>query len=124
MNGVWDDAVAVRGGLVINAEVLREQAEDSFAEHGKHTLSVWVAVKGEEETDEEVIARLATEAPIPNRQLRATTVGTLRALGFQVVKTGRNPRHYDVDIGSVEPEAIERFMNAFGNPRRNPAWSG
>jgi hypothetical protein len=62
-------------------------------------------------------------------------IGRLREAGFDVLPTGVNPDHFDVQLlagdGDGEPEpveavsaAAERLVLAAGDLRRNPAYTG
>ena len=114
-----DDAIVVRGGRSSDSDRLLGQARDAFEQLGIVALSVFVGLRDEADSVAEVVALVAKEAPVPNTELRTTTVGALRACGFRLIKTGR-PRHYSVDIGSLDVAAAERFIAAFDEPRRNP----
>lgn len=63
------------------------------------------------------------------------SVGTLRSAGFEVLPTGVNPDHYDVQLVGGQGEedleplaairaAAERVVLAAGDLRPNPAYSG
>lgn len=63
-------------------------------------------------------------------------VGVLRAAGFEVLPTGTNPEHFDVQLishveeGAREPDDIDlfaaavRLLDAAGETRPNPAYAG
>lgn len=64
-----------------------------------------------------------------------TAVGSLREVGFEVLPTGVNPDHYDVQLvggqgeEDLEPlaairSAAERLVLAAGDLRPNPAYAG
>lgn len=66
----------------------------------------------------------------------AVTVGTLRAAGFEVLPTGANPDHYDVQLvgglteesGAAERTELHRaavvLLRVAGTRRPNPAYAG
>ena len=79
------------------------------------------------------VLRRFTQAP----RYVAITVGDLRAAGFDVIPTGTNPDHYDVQLiaGRIERESVEatdeelraaaaQFLWAAGPLTPNPAYAG
>jgi hypothetical protein len=63
-------------------------------------------------------------------------VGVIRTAGFEVIPTGENPDHFDVQLfagvteGQVPPSPAEvlaaatRLLDAAGHLRLNPSYSG
>ena len=114
-----DDAMVLRGGTCADIGLMVDQAVAAFETLGICALSVFCGLREEGETADDVVRLVAEEAPIKNTKLRVTTAGALREAGFEFVKSG-SARHYSVNIGSFEEEAVRRFVDVFEEPRRNP----
>lgn len=66
---------------------------------------------------------LAHRARVANRQMRETTVGALRADGYEVVLTDEPTAHADLVLPSAPSENHwTRLRAIFGPPRSNPAF--
>jgi hypothetical protein len=90
-----DDVVVVRGGE-LDADVLRADAERYFAVYGSYGISVFAArgVTVEELAQHPPLVRFAI--------LTLVRVGVLRAAGFTLEATGRNPQHFTVAFDDLE----------------------
>jgi len=116
-----DDALVVRGGLLADLTVLREQAEDAHLGGEGFGLSVWADAVAPGESNRDTIARLARIGRILNPKLRVTTAGALREAGLTLMQVGKNPEHYNVMLGDeLTDDAIEAFRSAFGPPMEKP----
>lgn len=66
-------------------------------------------------------AAIAAAAVVPHRKIRQTTVGRLRASGFEVVASEPPPHHVDVMLpGPITDETYELLNAAFDPPEANP----
>ncbi len=83
-----DDAVVVRGGLMSAAD-LSLGAQTHFDAEGAYALSVF-SVPGK--TADEI----ARGVPLPHSMIRESTVGRLRAAGYDVVSSLGPPGHADL----------------------------
>ncbi len=90
-----DDVVVVRGGD-LEAAALRVDAERYRAIYGDYGLSVLAA-------RDVAVDELAQQAPLVRFEvLTLVRVGALRAAGFRLEPTGRNPRHFTVAFDDLE----------------------
>lgn len=113
-NDTLDDAdtVVVRGGELV-VEILRADAARYEAIYGVPGISVFAA-RGV------TVDELAQEAPLIRfAVLTLMRVGTLRAAGFTLEATGRNPWHFTVTFDGLEGAANfaacehERWINPY-----------
>lgn len=107
-----DDTVVIRGGLM-ESEGTREAIDLCFDRVGFYGLSL----AGEEGWPIEQTARVAK---LRNNRIRVSRVGRLRALGFEVVRSGKRP-HLTVRFRqrpSDEELALLEF--SFDPPMPNP----
>lgn len=115
-----DDAIVVRGGLMDDLEHLREQAQDD-----QGYLSIFVGTRQGTETFDAVVKRLCAAAPLPNRKIRISSVGRLRAVGCELEHVPPPPHcHFNVLLGTVTTERLEVFRAAFDVPMKNPVEGG
>lgn len=90
-----DDAVVVRGGL-LDAEVLRSDAERYHDIYGTFGVSVFAA-RGV------TVDELAQHPPLVRFELLTLVrVGDLREAGFRLEPTGRNPQHFTVAFDDID----------------------
>lgn len=90
-----DDTVVVRGGL-IEADVLRDDAERHHAIYGTYGISVFAA-------RDVTIEELAQDPPLVRfAVLTLVRVGALRAAGFRLEPTGRNRRHFTIAFDDLD----------------------
>lgn len=103
-----DEALVVRGG--------RNQPEDLRRGTRTHPSGVTgVSVESAEGVSVEELA-----AAIPHGQVGVTTVGAIRAVGGDVVRTtGRSPHHATV-VGLTPEEARRLLTPTIPNPAKNP----
>lgn len=65
---------------------------------------------------------LAMEAPFRNRQMRVSTVGAIRALGHDVVRSGKAP-HATLRLAQEPSEEVwEGLRGVFGPTVSNPRY--
>lgn len=109
-----DSAVVVRGGLMQPAD-LAVGAESQFDLEGFYALSVF-SVPGR--TADEI----ATGVPLPHSAIRESTVGRVRAAGYDVAPSPGPPGHADLLFSAPPTEADWRTLDEiFDPPRPNPA---
>lgn len=90
-----DDIVVVRGGDLDPAG-LRTDGERYHSIYGDYGLSVFAA-------RDVAVDELAQQAPLVRFEvLTLVRVGVLRAAGFRLEPTGRNPRHFTVAFDDLE----------------------
>ncbi|MCU1461188.1 MAG: hypothetical protein JWO37_1263 [Acidimicrobiales bacterium] len=90
-----DDIVVVRGGE-LDADELRADAQDYQAVYSTYGLSVFAA-------RDISVDELAQLPPLVRFQvLTLMEVGVLRAAGFRLDPTGRNPRHFTIGFDDLE----------------------
>ena len=90
-----DDIVVVRGG-VLDAAELRFDADRYHSIYGEYGLSVFAA-------RDVAVDELAQQAPLVRFEvLTLVRVGVLRAAGFRLEPTGRNPRHFTMAFDDLE----------------------
>lgn len=100
-----DDIVVVRGGRLDSTD-LRSDAMRNHTIYGDYGLSVFAL-------RDVTVDELAQQAPLIRfGELTLMQVGVLRAAGFQLQPSGRNPRHFtvvfdDLDVGVHELERCE-----------------
>ena len=95
-----DDIVVVRGGD-LDPEALRSDAERYHSIYGDYGLSVFAA-------RDVAVDELAQQAPLVRFEvLTLVRVGVLRAAGFRLEPTGRNPRHFTVAFDDLEAGVAE-----------------
>lgn len=109
-----DDAVVVRGGLMLAAD-LAISAQSHFDIEGVFALSVF-SVAGAS------AATIATTVPLRHSKIRESTVGRLRSAGFDVVSSPGPPGHADLVLSSPPTDDDwTKLGAAFDPPRPNPA---
>jgi hypothetical protein len=112
-----DETWVVRGG-VMESQTMMTNAQVHNAEcPGEWALSV-AAVNGW------TVEALAMAAPFPNRQMRVSTVGAIRALGHDVRPTIDDPPHADLVLSREPDEELwEELRGAFDPPIPNPRFA-
>jgi len=84
-----DETVVIRGGR-LDADLLRADADRYHDVYGQYGISVFAA-------RDATVDELAQEVPLVRFEtLTLVQVGALRAAGFRLEPTGRNPRHFTV----------------------------
>lgn len=95
-----DEAIVIRGGRNERKHV-EQQAADEFELSGRYALSVGADA-------EMSLVELAWANRRPNPTIRKTTVGRLRAVGFEVTIPKGTKRHADLILPSPHPIRIGR----------------
>ena len=96
-----DDLVVIRGG-VLDAALLREDAQRNHAIYGVYGISVFAL-------RDATVDELAQQPPLVRFEvLTLVTVGVLRTAGLELEATGRNPRHFDVVFDDLT-RGVERL---------------
>lgn len=107
-----DETIVSRGGLV-DAASLRADAERYHGIYGKYGISVFAA-------RDATIDELAQEVPLVRFQtLTLIRAGALRAAGFRLDPTGRNPRHFAVAFDHLD-EGIDALVSCEHRSWVNP----
>jgi hypothetical protein len=97
-------------------EDLERSVETCFALNGIHALSVW-SLPG---LAAEAIANAVGPRRLPHSVIRATTVGKLRAYGYDVSPSGQ-PGHMSLQLPSPPADRDwENLEQAFDPPVTNP----
>jgi len=108
-----DETIVIRGGLM-DFDDLRRAVDLCFDRRGIYGLSL----AGEEGWS---LERTAHEASIRNTRIRVSTVGRLRELGLEVVRSGRRP-HLTLYFGHRPTEEELSLLDfAFDVPILNPS---
>lgn len=107
-----DEAFAIRFGLM-RLEDLTEAADRCFTTLGFHGLSFY----GESRLS---VAEIAALAKKPHSQIRKTTVGRIRGLGFDIRRHGRFP-HLTIRFSEKPTDKeLETLIGVFDGPEANP----
>ncbi|MCB0980256.1 MAG: hypothetical protein KDB17_06340 [Ilumatobacter sp.] len=102
----------VRGGA-LDVTLLAEDARRAFAVYGVYAVSVFAA-------DGVSIDELVQSTPLVRfGSLTLMTVGAIRAEGFELVPSGRNPLHHSVDLGDLEA-GVDRLLRCEHRTIVNP----
>lgn len=112
-----DDAVVVRGGLMLPAG-LALSVQSHFDTEGVYALSVF-SVPGK--TADEIVSGVF----LPHSTLRESTVGRLRAAGYDVVSSPGPPGHADLILpNSPTDDDWQALDETFDAPRPKEATMG
>lgn len=112
-----DDAVVVRGGLMLPADFARG-VQSHFDTEGVYALSVFSTAR---RTADEI----AIAVPLPHPKIRTSTVGRVRAAGYDVVSSPGPPGHADLLLRKPPTDDDWRTLDRiFDVPRANPATIG
>jgi hypothetical protein len=107
-----DDIVVVRGGE-LDASFLRDDAQRYHAIYAEFGISVFAA-RGI------TVDELAQQSPLIRFEvLTLVRVGVLRAAGFRLEATGRNPRHFTVAFDDLE-DGVARLTTCEHQEWSNP----
>lgn len=109
-----DDAVVVRGGLMLAAD-LELSAQSHFDLEGSYALSVFSApgLSADE---------IAGRVPLRHSKIRQSTVGRIRSAGYEVVSSAGPPGHADLLLPHRPSDRDWHALDiAFDPPRANPA---
>lgn len=102
-NGLDDDDTIVLRGGDLDPAVLRADAERYHSIYGEYGISVFAA-------RDATVDELAQQVPLVRFEvLTLVRAGALRAAGFRLEPTGRNPSHFTVAFDDLElgVEALE-----------------
>ena len=111
-----DEAVVVRGGR-LRPDIVRQDATRHHAVYGTYAVSVF-AVRGMR------LEELAQQPPLVRfPELTTTTAGAIRAAGLALLPTGRNPRHFSVELDELE-WGVEALRNVEHQVVDNPYHQG
>jgi hypothetical protein len=92
-----DDATIVIRGGALDAAVLRADAPRYHGIYGEYGISVFAA-------RDATVDELAQDVPLVRFEtLTLVRAGDLRAAGFRLDPTGRNPRHFTVAFDELDP---------------------
>ena len=109
-----DDAVVVRGGLMLPVD-LALGAQTHFDHEGFYAISVFSSPG---RTADEI----ATSVPLPHAAIRESTVGRVRAAGYDVVSSPGPSGHADLVFSTRPTETDWRTLDEiFDLPRPNAA---
>src|SRR5438552_2320289 len=86
-------AIVIRGG-VMEPRTMEINAYTAYDETGEYSLSV----ASLPEADIDTIARVAN---LPYPQVRVSSVGRIRAAGYEVVPSEPPPAHADLRLGGI-----------------------
>jgi hypothetical protein len=140
---VDDTAVVLRAAAADRPRTLRNAVEDAVDSGATYVIvrsdgrremlygiSVFAQREGTEVAD---VLRLFPHSP----SFLGLTIGEIRRAGFEVLPTGSNPDHYDVQLiaGRIEGidedagreevrSAVARLLLAAGDLKANPAYAG
>ncbi|MGH9228636.1 MAG: hypothetical protein ACRD07_07865 [Acidimicrobiales bacterium] len=90
-----DEVVVIRGGE-LDPELVRSDALRHHSIYGTYGISVFAA-------RDATIDELAQQSPLVRFEvLTLVEVGVLRAAGFRLEPTGRNPRHFTVAFDDLD----------------------
>ncbi len=90
-----DDTIVIRGGD-LDPDVVRADALRYHSIYGEYGISVFAA-------RDATVDELAQQVPLVRFEvLTLVRVGDLRAAGFRLEPTGRNPRHFTVAFDDLE----------------------
>ncbi|HZA75562.1 MAG TPA: hypothetical protein VE623_04135 [Acidimicrobiales bacterium] len=111
-----DETIVIRGGR-LDSEVLRADAQQYHAIYGDYGLSV-LAVRGIS------VDELAQQVPLVRFDvLTLIRVGVLRAAGFRLDPTGRNPRHFTVVFDDLD-RGVDALVSCEHHIWANPYHEG
>ena len=105
-----DDAVVVRGGLMLSAD-LAISAQSHHDAEGSHALSVFS--RAGMTADE-----LSRAVPLPHSMIRESTVGRLRAAGYDVVTSPGPLGHADLVLPNPPTDDDWRLLDESFDPAR------
>lgn len=107
-----DEAIVVRGGVMLSGDLKTNAETHNGVHRGEWALSVGAA----NDLDAREICDQATF--IRNKQVRLSTVGAIRSLGFDVRPSGRFP-HADLHLDREPDEELwAELRSVFDNPIR------
>ncbi len=109
-------AIVVRGGYM-GVTSLKRSAYRHFDDPRTPDEFAWSFWASDRKTADEV----ARDANFDNTHIRESTVGALRAAGFEPLRDTSRSDHVKVTLDGPPTDAdCERVRSAFGKPRPNP----
>ena len=119
-----NEAVAVRLGYSHLDDLVISSRRANAKGYG-HALSVYSANPVANESEFDFISRILSRMPTSDqyRVLRKTTVGRLRASGFEPIQSGPDKNHFTVDLGEGSKDDHQRFSSCLDEPGDNPLYS-
>jgi hypothetical protein len=107
-----DETIVIRGGR-LDSDALRADAERYGSMYGDYGISVFAA-RGV------AVDELAQQTPLIRFEvLTLVHVGALRAAGFRLDPTGRNPRHFTVVFDDLDA-GVDALLACEQRLWRNP----
>lgn len=107
-----DDTIVIRGGD-LDPDIVRVDALRYHSIYGEYGISVFAA-------RDATVDELAQQAPLVRFEiLTLVRVGDLRAAGFRLEPTGRNPLHFTVAFDDLE-EGVARLEACEHRSWQNP----
>lgn len=104
--------VVVRGGM-LDADLLRQDAQRNYDIYGSYGISVFAA-------RDLTVDELAQQSPLIRfAELTLMTVGALRAASLRLEPTGRNSRHVDIGFDDLD-DGITRLLRCEHRTIVNP----
>jgi hypothetical protein len=113
LNELGDDGTIVLRGGPLESLLLLTDAARSLAVYGVGSISVLAPI---DITVDELLQRPPL---IRFAFVTVMTVGALRAIGLNVVPTGRDRHHYSIDLPALS-EDVERLISAPHRATANP----
>jgi hypothetical protein len=111
-----DETIVIRGGR-LDSDGLRADAERYHRIYGDYGISVFAA-------RDISIDELAQQAPLVRFEvLTLVRVGVIRAAGFRLEPTGRNPRHFTVVFDDLNA-GVEALLTCEQHRWTNPYHDG
>lgn len=110
-----DEAIVVRGGHKNAAQILRRATKDRgrLGTYGISAFAGW--------TPETTLAEVVGASGLVFDVVQTSTVGRLRAAGFEIARSFRWP-HCTIDLGDDPTEdTAARLVGLFNSPVANPA---
>lgn len=115
-----DDAIVVRGG-VRAPETIAVNAQTTFDTDGFWGVSGFSAA---DQTVEQIAQLAYDQGRLPHPKVRTSTVGLVRAAGFEVEQTADDYPHVDIFLPADPTDAVcSQLADAFDEPIPNPALS-
>lgn len=103
-DGLDDDSTVVIRGGALDAATLRADAQRYHDIYGDYGISVFAA-------RDATVDELAQQTPLVRFEiLTLVRVGALRAAGFRLEPTGRNPRHFTVVFEELD-SGVEALLS-------------
>lgn len=119
-----DSAIVLRGGSLRDIQKIGAKVEAAHHRGVGPVLSVWCDESHPGESREQTLMRISLDAGIPHPKIMTSTVGELRARGFEFeldTSDGQSQYHYHVLFElPVRDSQVQAFIETFGMPEPNP----